>query len=84
MDLAPATQTKIFKPNLRSRGDGPLTYYVANADAVKPPLTRRWTSSLFLSDDTFCQTSAHAGMNPQKNSVDVCFTAKPRSRGDEP
>ena len=23
-------------------------------------------------------------MNPQKNSVDVCFTAKPRSRGDEP
>ena len=70
--------------NLRSRGDGPLTYYVANADAVKPPLTRRWTNKPGLSITYMGQTSAHAEMDLFKVSANGYSQANLRSRGDGP
>ena len=70
--------------NLRSRGDGPLTYYVANADAVKPPLTRRWTNKPGLSITYMGQTSAHAEMDPTTRRTTPTVFPNLRSRGDGP
>ena len=64
MDLAPATQTKIFKPNLRSRGDGPKPRLRGHFLFCKPPLTRRWTRQRRLFPERRLQTSAHAEMDP--------------------
>ena len=64
MDPRAAGSFRLGRPNLRSRGDGPADEFFIRRRDFKPPLTRRWTSSLFLSDDTFCQTSAHAEMDP--------------------
>ena len=84
MDPSPVCAGIFYFANLRSRGDGPLTYYVANADAVKPPLTRRWTNKPGLSITYMGQTSAHAEMDLKCTTLTVGEYAKPRSRGDEP
>ena len=84
MDLAPATQTKIFKPNLRSRGDGPKPRLRGHFLFCKPPLTRRWTRQRRLFPERRLQTSAHAEMDLPCLPSGPCGPANLRSRGDEP
>ena len=84
MDLLDTTYTDLYRPNLRSRGDGP-DHEKDDADSVsKPPLTRRWTCLACLRGPAVRQTSAHAGMNLKCTTLTVGEYAKPRSRGDEP
>ena len=84
MDPSPVCAGIFYFANLRSRGDGPLTYYVANADAVKPPLTRRWTNKPGLSITYMGQTSAHAEMDPTTRRTTPTVFPNLRSRGDGP
>ena len=84
MDLAPATQTKIFKPNLRSRGDGPKPRLRGHFLFCKPPLTRRWTPDLLRRQRRRRQTSAHAEMDPTTRRTTPTVFPNLRSRGDGP
>ena len=84
MDPRAAGSFRLGRPNLRSRGDGPADEFFIRRRDFKPPLTRRWTSSLFLSDDTFCQTSAHAEMDPRWARRSPARWPNLRSRGDGP
>ena len=84
MDLAPATQTKIFKPNLRSRGDGPKPRLRGHFLFCKPPLTRRWTPDLLRRQRRRRQTSAHAEMDQQTRPFHHLHGTNLRSRGDGP
>ena len=74
----------VFKPNLRSRGDGPFAFLICLFAVCKPPLTRRWTQ---IGDDgsfSGYQTSAHAEMDLSTSPDGLRRMSNLRSRGDGP
>ena len=84
MDPRWARRSPARWPNLRSRGDGPISVMMYLTWFTKPPLTRRWTRIGCGHVGGDFQTSAHAEMDP-------CDWARPtrprsnlRSRGDGP
>ena len=84
MDLLDTTYTDLYRPNLRSRGDGPAVIVQHSADHGKPPLTRRWTYRALPSGRARFQTSAHAEMDPLPESWHFKDAPNLRSRGDGP
>ena len=84
MDHLAVLDVEHILANLRSRGDGPIGHYIYRPLSSKPPLTRRWTPSLWGVVDVTPQTSAHAEMDPLSSCSTAQITANLRSRGDGP
>ena len=64
MDPRWARRSPARWPNLRSRGDGPISVMMYLTWFTKPPLTRRWTRIGCGHVGGDFQTSAHAEMDP--------------------
>ena len=84
MDHLAVLDVEHILANLRSRGDGPIGHYIYRPLSSKPPLTRRWTPSLWGVVDVTPQTSAHAEMDQQTRPFHHLHGTNLRSRGDGP
>ena len=84
MDPRWARRSPARWPNLRSRGDGPISVMMYLTWFTKPPLTRRWTRATGHARPDRAQTSAHAEMDLPCLPSGPCGPANLRSRGDEP
>ena len=84
MDPWDGMDNLVRRPNLRSRGDGPLRVALRPCGGRKPPLTRRWTHLVKVARVPEAQTSAHAEMDPAQIQDSCGMLANLRSRGDGP
>ncbi len=84
MDPAKDRESGWSDPNLRSRGDGPISIASPLQKKIKPPLTRRWTLSVSADTRSYTQTSAHAEMDLLRITAFMSSIPNLRSRGDGP